>query len=72
MNYYWAEEEVRTKLESTIVSAFREVLTAAREYNVDMRVAAYMNAIKRVSEAMLVRKRKTTIPIAEPRGLASG
>jgi glutamate dehydrogenase len=72
MNYYWAEEEVRTKLESTIVSAFREVLTAAREYDVDMRIAAYMNAIKRVSEAMLVRKRKTTIPIAEPRGLASG
>jgi glutamate dehydrogenase/leucine dehydrogenase len=65
MNYYWTEEEVRSKLEHTIVSAFKDVLTVAQQYNVNMRVAAYMNAIKRVSEAMLIRKRKTFAPIAE-------
>jgi len=70
MNYYWTEEEVRNKLEHTIVSAFKEVLAVAQQYNVNMRVAAYMNAVKRVSEAMLVRKRKT-VPIVEPRNLAS-
>jgi glutamate dehydrogenase len=70
MNYYWTEEEVRSKLEHTIVSAFKEVLAVAQQYNVNMRVAAYMNAVKRVSEAMLVRKRKT-VPIAEPRNLAN-
>jgi glutamate dehydrogenase/leucine dehydrogenase len=69
MNYYWAEEEVRTKLERTIVNAFKEVLAVAQQYNVNMRVAAYMNAIKRVSEAMLIRKRKTFVPVAEPRSL---
>jgi glutamate dehydrogenase len=70
MNYYWTEEEVRNKLEHTIVSAFKEVLAVAQQYNVNMRVAAYMNAVKRVSEAMLVRKRKT-VSIAESRNLSS-
>jgi glutamate dehydrogenase len=58
MNYYWAEDEVRSKLERTIVNAFNEVLAVAKEYNVNMRVAAYMNAVRRVSEAMLFRKTK--------------
>jgi glutamate dehydrogenase len=70
MNYYWAEDEVRTKLERTIVSAFKEVLAVAQEYKVNMRVAAYMNAVKRVSEAMLVRKRKTFGPVVQPSKLA--
>jgi glutamate dehydrogenase/leucine dehydrogenase len=64
MNYYWPEEEVRVKLERTIVNAFREVLAVAQQYNVNMRVAAYMNAIKRVSEAMVFRRRKTFVPVA--------
>jgi len=67
MNYYWTEEEVRTKLERTIVNAFKEVLAVAQQYNVNMRVAAYMNAVRRVSEAMLVRKSKNVIPVAEPK-----
>jgi glutamate dehydrogenase len=65
MNYYWPEEEVRTKLEHTIVNAFSDVLAVAQQYNVNMRVAAYMNAIKRVAEAMQVRKR-TSIPLVRP------
>ena len=58
MNYYWSEEEVRTKLQGTIVNAFKAVLAIAEEYDVNMRVAAYMKALKRVSDAMVVRSQK--------------
>jgi glutamate dehydrogenase/leucine dehydrogenase len=58
MNYYWSEEEVRNKLESTITNAFKGVLAISEEYDVNMRVAAYMKALKRVSEAMIVRSQK--------------
>jgi glutamate dehydrogenase/leucine dehydrogenase len=61
MNYYWTEEEVRTKLRSTIVSAFKDVLAVAQQYNVNMRVAAYMNAVKRVADAMFLRKEKAFV-----------
>jgi glutamate dehydrogenase/leucine dehydrogenase len=63
MNYYWTEEEVRTRLESTIVSAFKDVLAVAQQYGVNMRIAAYMNAIKRVADAMFTRKNKTFVPV---------
>ena len=58
MNYYWSEEEVRSKLQSTITSAFKDVLAISQEYDVNMRVAAYMKALRRVSEAMMVRNEK--------------
>jgi hypothetical protein len=38
---------------------------------VNMRVGAYMNAVKRVSEAMLIRKRRSLVPMAEPHNIAS-
>jgi glutamate dehydrogenase len=63
MNYYWSEEEVRSKLQNTIVNAFNEVLTVAEEHKVNMRVAAYMNALKRIADAMLVRRQKSSVPI---------
>ncbi len=63
MNYYWTEEEVRAKLQHTIVNAFKETLVVSQQYNVNMRIAAYMNAIKRVSDAMFLRKKKTIRPI---------
>jgi glutamate dehydrogenase len=66
MNYYWSEEEVRNKLQSTIVNAFQEVLAVAEEYKINMRIAAYMKALKRVADAMLVRKPKPFVPIANP------
>jgi glutamate dehydrogenase len=66
MNYYWSEEEVRNKLQSTIVNAFQEVLAVAEEYKINMRIAAYMKALKRVADAMLVRKQKPFVPIANP------
>jgi glutamate dehydrogenase len=69
MNYYWSEEEVRNKLQSTIVNAFKEVLAVAEEHKVNMRIAAYMKALKRVADAMLVRKQKTLVPITNLQGI---
>ena len=68
MNYYWSEEEVRNKLQSTIVTAFKDVLAIAEEYKVNMRVAAYMKALKRVSDAMLVRTQKPFMTVARQTG----
>ncbi len=56
MNYYWTEEEVRAKLKDTITKAFNDVLSMAEQHNVNMRVAAYMLAVKRVADALLARK----------------
>ena len=63
MNYYWTEEEVRGKLENTIVTAFNSVLDVALTYKVNLRVAAYMNAIKRLSDAMFTRQKGAFIAI---------
>jgi glutamate dehydrogenase len=74
MNYYWSEEEVRSKLQNTIVNAFNEVLAVAEEHKTNIRIAAYMNALKRVAGAMLVRKQMSlTIDrsIQNPQGITS-
>jgi glutamate dehydrogenase len=71
MNYYWTEQEVRSKLESTIVNAFKEVLEVAQQYKVNMRIAAYMNAVKRVADAMSFRNQRTFVPVLEPRSVAA-
>jgi glutamate dehydrogenase len=65
MNYYWTEEEVRSKLENTIVKAFKDVLAVAQQYKVNMRIAAYMNAIKRLADAMSFRNQRTVVPLME-------
>ncbi|MEM3823461.1 MAG: glutamate dehydrogenase, partial [Candidatus Bathyarchaeia archaeon] len=69
MNYYWTEDEVRAKLKETITKAFNDVLSMARQHNVNMRVAAYMLALKRITDAMLARKGTiipARIPVARP------
>jgi len=68
MNYYWSEEDVRNKLQSTIVTAFKDVLAIAEEYKVNMRVAAYMKALKRVSDAMLIRTQKPFMTVSGKSG----
>ena len=64
MNFYWAEEEVRAKLENTITKAFKEVLRMARQQDVNMRTAAYMLAVRRVADAMVARKGMVISPPA--------
>ncbi|SHM48861.1 glutamate dehydrogenase (NAD) [Caldanaerovirga acetigignens] len=55
MNFYWTEEEVNNRLEQVMVKAFNEVFYIHKQYNVNMREAAYMLAIKRITEALKLR-----------------
>lgn len=57
-NYYWEEEEVAVKLKKIMDEAFERVWEMKESENVDGRTAAYMVAIKRVSDAMGIRGRK--------------
>jgi glutamate dehydrogenase (NAD(P)+) len=57
-NYYlyrWDEEEVYQKLDKRMTEAYHSVWNASREYNINMRQAAYIVALKRVVEAMKLR-----------------
>jgi glutamate dehydrogenase len=72
MNYYWTEKEVKAKLEDAITKAFKNVLAMALKHNLNMRTAAYMVAVKRVSDAMLIRKGKAFLPTSKTFPLQSG
>ena len=54
-NFFWTEEEVNKKLRDILVKAFGEVLAMSQKHKVDMRLAALMIGIERVSRAMLWR-----------------
>jgi glutamate dehydrogenase (NAD(P)+) len=47
--YYWPEDEVNEKAENYMKKAFANVWAASKEYNVPMRIAAYIVALKKVS-----------------------
>jgi glutamate dehydrogenase len=55
MNFYWSKEEVLTKLDQKMTSAFHAVLEMSVKRGVYMRNAAYMVAIDRVTQAMKLR-----------------
>jgi glutamate dehydrogenase (NAD(P)+) len=55
MNFYWTKEEVLSKLDSKMTTAFHDVLEMAQQEKVYMRDAAYMVAINRVAKAMELR-----------------
>ena len=54
-NFFWTEDEVNKKLRAILVKAFYEVLDMSRKQSVDMRLAALMIGIDRVTKAMLWR-----------------
>ncbi|MFQ5541882.1 MAG: Glu/Leu/Phe/Val dehydrogenase [Candidatus Binatia bacterium] len=54
-NFFWVEEEVNNKLREILVRAFHEVHRMSQKEDVDMRLAALMIGIRRVSQAMLWR-----------------
>ncbi len=54
-NFFWTEEEVTKKLRDILIKAFYEVLQMSRKHDVDMRLAALMIGIERVTRAMLWR-----------------
>jgi len=68
MNYYWGEEEVRSKLEVIMRKSFREVLAIQQEHNVPMRTAAYMLAVRRIANVIQTRKRTMMMPLRTTRG----
>jgi glutamate dehydrogenase (NAD(P)+) len=53
--YFWAEDEVNTRLEAKMCEAFKDVLQTALKYTTDMRTAAYVVAINRVATVTRMR-----------------
>jgi glutamate dehydrogenase (NAD(P)+) len=47
--YYWTEDVVNERLHHIMVNSFRDVLKLSQQHKVNMRTAAYMVAISRVS-----------------------
>ncbi len=47
--YFWDEMTVVSRLHNIMQRSFREILAVAREYQVNMRTAAYIHAIERVA-----------------------
>ena len=54
-NFFWTEDEVNNKLRDILIKAFRQVLDMSQKNSVDMRMAALMIGIDRVTRAMLWR-----------------
>ena len=55
MGYYWTEERVNQDLQRIMTTAFDEVYTTMQRRRVSMRIAAFMVAIRRVTEASELR-----------------
>jgi glutamate dehydrogenase (NAD(P)+) len=53
--YSWEEDEVYQRLDRKMTLAYHSVLDTSREYNINMRQAAYVLAVGRVVEAMKLR-----------------
>ena len=53
--YYWTADEVYEKLDKIMTHAFGEVLKISLDKKVNMRVAAYLVAVKRVADAVKLR-----------------
>jgi glutamate dehydrogenase (NAD(P)+) len=54
-SYYWEENEVHERLDKKMTKAFYDVLETSVNRKVDMRTAAYMVAVQRVTDAMKLR-----------------
>ena len=53
--YFWKESEVQHRLKGIIRNTFNRVLLLSREKKIDMRIAAWMLGITRISEAQKIR-----------------
>lgn len=53
--FFWEQEEVNTKLHHVITRSFYEVLHTSVNKRIDMRMAAYAQAVERVANAVQVR-----------------
>jgi glutamate dehydrogenase/leucine dehydrogenase len=55
--YYWTKEEVLSKLEGLMISAFEQMWDMHEQTKQDGRMSTYLNAVKRVVDAMMLRGR---------------
>ncbi len=53
--YNWDEEEVHKRLDEKMKTAYHAVLSTSKQYDINMRKAAYVVAVERVVEAMKCR-----------------
>ena len=53
--FFWSEQDINLKLRDIMINAFGDVLAISKEKKVDMRIAAYILAIARVAEAVMIR-----------------
>jgi len=54
-SFFWKEKDVNANLHDIMVKSFSEVLENSKKYKVDMRRAAFVLAVDRVTEAIRVR-----------------
>ncbi|GAC1618600.1 MAG: Glu/Leu/Phe/Val dehydrogenase [Candidatus Dormibacteraceae bacterium] len=50
-SFFWSEHEINARLEAIMAKALKEVLAIRAERKVDLRMAAYLLAVRRVAEA---------------------
>jgi glutamate dehydrogenase (NAD(P)+) len=55
MGFFWTEEEVNARLEQFMTRAFHDVLKTSVANKVNLRVAAFMVAIQRVADVVMLR-----------------
>ncbi len=54
-NFFWDLDQINNKLHNILENAFNEVYRCHKEYNVDMKQAALIGALKRLESAMRLR-----------------
>ncbi len=52
---YWDESEVFDRLKKKMGAAYHSVFNASEKHNINMRQAAYMVAVKRIADTMIIR-----------------
>lgn len=55
LGYYWTEERVNRRADRTMKQAFDAVYAASQEHKVNMRIAAYIVAIRKVADTQKLR-----------------
>lgn len=50
--FFWTEEEVNRRLDRMMRKAFDKVYATAEEYDISLRIAAYVVSVRRVAEAL--------------------
>ena len=54
-SFFWDLDRIHTELRRLLTKSFKEVWDTSKKYNTDLRLAAYILAVSRVSDAMRLR-----------------